>query len=178
MSIEFPTHPVESVCRRLREDPLTAAIFRGGIYLSHGGGDGEGVHPINPEDTPGAYELDGGFKSLLPTALLTVGADGPMQAGRDTIRRIFLLLHVFQAEGYSEIRDGLVRARQVLHKTNTGTYRPSALTDTDLFYLIEYVDTPLSGLTDTSVVTGSGKRPACYEAARFVAYTDFLEPSA
>lgn len=176
MSIEYPTHPAESVCKRLREDPLTSAIFSGGIYVSHGGGDGEGVHPINPVDTPDAYtDEPGNFKTLLPTALITVGADGPMLAGRDTIRRIFLMLHGYQAEGYSEVRDGLVRARQVLHKTNHGTYRPTALTDSDLFYVIEYVDTPLSGLTDKSVTTGKGKRPACYEAARFVAYTDFLE---
>lgn len=170
MSIELPTHPAEDVCRRLREDPLTAAMFAGGIYTDHGGGDGNDVHPINPVDTPDAYLVDGDFKTLRPCLLISVSTDVPISGGAQ--RQITLRLGGYQAAGYSEIRDGFARVRQVLHKTNVGTYLPTRLRDTELGYYIEYQDTPGSGLTDPSLLTGNGKRPACYEWSRYTVYTE------
>ena len=164
------SHPVADLRSRLEADGLVAAIFTGGIYASQAGGAGGGVHPINPTDTPTAYTVDAtsGVRLLDPCILLTVQSENPVGAG-GCGRQIIVRVEGYQRDGYSSIRDGFARVRQLLHKTQ-GTFTG---VDASVGYYIEYLDTPFQNLTDASLVTGAEKRPACFEAARYVVITEY-----
>lgn len=163
-------HPVSDVRSRLEADGLVSAIFTGGVYAVHAGGAGGGQHPLNPKDTPDAYEVDpdSGVQLLLPTLLVTVQSEVPAGAG-GCGRMITLRIDGFQRDGYTSIRDGFARMRQLLHKTQ-GTFTG---VDASVGYYIEYLDTPFMNLTDSSVVTGPNKRPACWEGARYLVVTEY-----
>ncbi len=164
------SHPAVDVQTRLAADGLVAAIFTGGVYVPHAGGAGGGQHPINPKDTPGAYEAEAGsgVQYLLPCALVAVESEVPVGAG-GCHRQIILRVEAYQRDGYTSIRDGFARVRQVLHKTQ------SAFTGVDgsVGYYTEFLDAPFQNLTDSTLVTGPNKRPACYEAARFIVITEY-----
>jgi hypothetical protein len=163
-------HPATDVRSRLAADGLVAAIFEGGVYVPHAGGAGGGQHPINPADTPAAYETEAGsgVRLLLPCLLVVVESEAPVGAG-GCHRQIILRLEGYQRDGYSSIRDGFARARQTLHKTQ-GTFTG---VDGSVGYYTEFLDAPFQNLTDASLVTGANKRPACYEAARFIVVTEY-----
>lgn len=155
---------------RLAADGLVSAIFTGGVYASQAGGAGGGVHPINPKDTPDAYTTDGDsqVRLLEPCILLTVQSENPVGAG-GCGRQIVVRVEAYQRDGYTSIRDGFARVRQVLHKTQSAF----AGVDGSVGYYTEYLDTPFQNLTDASLVTGAEKRPACFEAARYMVITEY-----
>jgi len=164
------SHPIADLRARLEADGLVAAIFTGGVYASQAGGAGGGVHPINPTDTPDAYTVDptSGVQLLAPCLLLTVQSEAPVGAG-GCGRQIIVRVEGYQRDGYTAIRDGFARVRQLLHKTQ------STFTGVDgsVGYYIEYLDNPFMNLTDSSLVIGAEKRAACFEAARYVVITEF-----
>lgn len=153
-------HPVQDVRDRLASDGLMASIWDGGIYAEHEGDAGSDVHPINPEDTPDAYDVGAdGVATLRACGLVSVSSEARVGPG-GCFRQIYLRLGGFQSAGFTAIRSGLARARQVLDRSN------GSLDDGSGYY-IEYLDTPITGSVDDSLIGGSGKRPPSYEAARF-----------
>lgn len=153
-------HPVQDVRDRLADDGLMAAIWDGGVYAEHEGGEGGEAHPVNPEDTPGAYDVGAdGVAILKPCGVVSVSSETRLGPG-GCFRQIVLRLGGYQRDGYTAIRSGLARARQVLDRTSGGL-------DDGSGYYIEYLDTPISGSVDDSLIGGTGKRPPSYEAARF-----------
>lgn len=153
-------HPVQDVRDRLAADGLMSSIWDGGIYAEHEGGEGNGVHPINPEDTPSAYDVGADdVATLKPCGLVSISSEARVGPG-SCFRQIMLRLGGYQQDGFTAIRSGLARARALLDKTN------GSLDDGSGYY-IEYLDTPITGSTDDSLIGGTGKRPPSYEAARF-----------
>lgn len=153
-------HPAQDVRDRLAADGLLAATWDGGIYAEHEGGAGGDVHPINPEDTPGAYDVGAdGVARLLACGLVSVSSEARVGPGA-CFRQIVLRIGGYQAAGFTAIRSGMVRVRQVLDRSN------GALDDGSGYY-IEYMDTPITGAVDDSLIGGEGKRPPSYEAARY-----------
>lgn len=157
-------HPAVAVRDTLAADLMLSAIWPGGIYAEHeepGDEDpSDAVAPIDPERTPDAYSVGAdGVALIKPCGLVSVSSDTRFGPG-GCFRQIFLRLGGYQREGYTGIREGLLRARQVLDKT-------TGMLDDGTGYLIEYVDTPITASVDDSLIGSAGKRPVSYEASRF-----------
>lgn len=166
------SHPVEAIAQALADDGLISAIFPGGVYVAAG----NGASQVNPKDTPEAYVVQAGSSVpiLQPFLLVRSGSETPPRPG-DIRRFVFILVDGYQPEGYSEIRDGHARVRQVLDKSQgmwTGALQEGGLRN-QIGYYIEYQDTPLQNQTDPSLVVGANKRPACWERMRFLCVTEY-----
>lgn len=166
------SHPVEAIAEVLAGDGLVSSIFPGGVYVAAT----QGASQINPKDTPAAYttEAGSGVKLLQPFLMVRSGSETPPRPG-DIRRFVFIHVDGYQPEGYSEIRDGHARVRQVLDKSQ-GTWRGTpgegGLRNT-IGYYIEYQNTNPQNQTDASLVVGANKRPACWERMVFLCVTEY-----
>lgn len=144
----------------LQADATLAALATGGGYhidkLGSGGAD---KHPINPEDTPGAYTTANNVSRLKPC--YTVKTQSSSNVGR---RQYSVVVEVrcYERTGYENTRAMLDRIYALLDN-GLG----SALTASSKQYEVTESSRLLT-LWDDSIPAGQGKRGASLEVATYV----------
>lgn len=159
----------EAMYEALLADVTFVALATGGVYLvdepdhaqvaTDPTDPGKGQqHPINPTDTPSAYEtvVGGMVKRLKPCALVTTSTETTTAAGEG--RQTFVHVYFYDRVGYARTRAMRQRARAVLHKrrVSAGGKGVEVLHQNDL---------PNSA--DDSITGGDGKRPVSMERSHF-----------
>jgi len=159
----------ETVHELLIADVALMATLTGKVYLvdepdqAQVGTDpvdpGKGMqHPINPTDTPTAYEIitGGGVKRLKPCALVTTSTEATTQQGEG--RQTMVHVYFYDRVGYARTRAARVRARAVLHNRKVTAGGKGV----ELMHLND-----LTNSADDSLLGGDGKRPVSMERSVF-----------
>lgn len=153
----------ETVHELLTADASYAAKLPGGLYLVdepvHASvGAGAEQHPINPKDTPNAYEAVGtsGVKNLTCCGVVMTSTESTVQMGQG--RATFVRLHFYDRVGYARTRAAREWARGILHDRKV-------LAGSKSYELMHMQDLTNSG--DESLTGGDGKRPPSLETSTY-----------
>lgn len=153
----------ETVRELLVADGAYATKLPGGLYLvdesTHADvGAGAQQHPINPTDTPNAYETVGAssVKKLKCCGLITTSTENTTQMGQG--RSTFVRIYFYDCTGYARIRAAREWARNILHDRK-------ALAGGKGVELMHFTDLTNSG--DESLQGGDGKRPPSMEQSTY-----------
>lgn len=132
----------------------------GGYHIDVLGAGGPDKSPLNPEDTPSAYQLTQGVPFLKPC--YTVRTQGRQTVG---LRQFSVTVEVraYERKGYQNTRAILDRIYALLDG-GSGT----VVTAGGKRYILAH-STDLTASLDDSVISGGGKRGASLEAATYTA---------
>lgn len=153
----------ETVRELLVADAAFATKLPGGLYLvdesTHADvGAGAQQHPINPTETPNAYEAVGasGVKKLKCCGLIMTSTEPTTNRGQG--RSTFVRIYFYDCIGYARTRAAREWARGILHDRK-------ALAGGKGVELMHFTDLTNSG--DESLQGGDGKRSPSMEQSTY-----------
>ena len=146
----------------LAADGPYTALMTGGVFTDYAAATDKA--PVDPTGQPSAYTVDAaGIPVLRPFALVSEQSSG-RAAGMPCVIATFVTVTHYQARGYETIAAAEARALAVLDgqawETDGGT--PFAL---------DWLDSPLRGAEDPSLITGRDRR-ASMQQLRFIVRQD------
>lgn len=153
----------ERIHEILTADASYATKLPGGLYLvdepTHASvGAGAEQHPINPTDTPNAYEAIGAtsVQKLKCCGLVMTSTESTVNMGQG--RATFVRLYFYDHLGYARTRAAREWARGLLHNTKVTANGKGV----ELMHM-----TDLTNSGDASLAGGDGKRPPSMESSTY-----------
>ena len=164
--------PMEDMRDRLANDGALAAIATGGVFIDRDSSEFP-LHPKKDGDgsllPPWEWAIDGqeidGQWMLMPCIVLSESTQAP-DAPRQRRKGQFIRMGLYQRQGYDLIRQMIPLAKAVIDPNNGDGTRWGPM-DGDRYYFVRYVDTPIQGNRDETLVSAGSKAGVSYEACRF-----------